>query len=139
MVGAGCPTWRVESEGSVRTIELLGQEALDQRWIGLAGGGLHDLANEVSLESGLAGSVLGQLLDVLLQDLRDHLAQGRGVGNLLQALLFDDLLRSGSCIELSGVLNLMFIGPEELYDLSQYSTALVAAGGWTPSTSAVDC
>lgn len=42
-------------------------------------------------------------------------------------------LRSGATIELGGGLRLLFLMPEDLYDLVQYSKALVAGCGWQPS------
>src|SRR5690606_36488669 len=71
-------------------LQLLLQELVHLRRIGLAAGRLHDLADEVAEELLLAGAVLLELLRVLREHLVDRLLDRAGVGDLLEPLALDD-------------------------------------------------
>ncbi len=70
--------------------EFLGQELVHQRGIGLAFGGAHHLADEISDDGLLAPTILFELLGTAGDDLIDNLLNGRGVGDLLRFLFLVD-------------------------------------------------
>src|ERR1700729_238553 len=61
--------------------ELLAQQLVELRRIGLAAGRLHDLANEKAEQLVLAGTVIGQLSRVACHRLIDRLLDGGAVGD----------------------------------------------------------
>src|ERR1700682_6139213 len=76
------------------TTELSFQQVVELRRIRLALGGLHDLADEETEELVLAGPIVGELFRLGRDDRVDDSLDGRGVGDLFQAPLLDDVVRA---------------------------------------------
>src|SRR4029077_17590659 len=73
--------------------QLLLQKLIELRRIGLAAGGLHDLADEEAEQLVFARAVVGKLARILRHDRVDGLLDGTRVGDLLEAPGFDDGIR----------------------------------------------